>query len=61
MTTAQTFYGSSYDKAKDPAKLESAYRFLEMAIRAEAEGEAGKNKANMAFNAALRNEAEAFA
>lgn len=55
-TDAKTFYGPSYEKASNPAKLETAVRYLDMAIRADTE-----TKQNMAFNAALKAEAEAFA
>lgn len=57
MTDAKKFYGSAYT-ADRAAKLEAACRYLDMALRAEVAGET--NKIDMAFRAALKNEAEAF-
>lgn len=58
MTDAPQFYGKAYAEAEQPrkAKLDAAVKYLDMAIRADTE-----QKQNMAFNAALKNEAEAFA
>ena len=54
-TNAAKFYGSAYTTARSE-KLEKAVRYLDMAIRADTE-----TKQEMAFNAALKQEAEAFA
>lgn len=56
MTDARAFYGPSYDKANNKTKLETAVRYLDMACRADSE-----TKENMALNAAVKAEAEAFA
>lgn len=62
-TNAQEFYGNAFTSASSARKLglEKAYKFLDMAIRSEAGGEANVSKTNMAFNAALKHEADAFA
>jgi hypothetical protein len=59
MTDPKSFYGEAYGRAKDPKKLDAAVKYLDMAIRAEAEN--SESKIEMAMKAALRNEAEAFA
>lgn len=57
---AQTFYGNAYTPER-AALLDKAFKYLDMAIRSEALGAAGESKVNMAFSAALKAEAEAFA
>lgn len=55
VTDPSKFYGSAYTPERKP-KLDMATKYLDMAIRADTE-----TKQNMAFNAALKAEAEAFA
>ena len=55
MTNAATFYGPAYTPER-AANLDKATRYLDMALRAETE-----SKQEMAFNAALKAEAAAFA
>jgi hypothetical protein len=57
-TDAAKFYGPAFtpDRAEG---LTKAVKYLDMAVRAEASGET--NKIEMAFNAALKAEAAAFA
>lgn len=54
MTDAAKFYGSAYTPQRKE-NLDKAVKFLDMACRADTE-----QKETMAFNAALKNEAEAF-
>jgi len=58
--TAKDFYGSAYDRASNPAKLDDAFKWLNKAIEFEA-AEGGETKLNMALKAALKAEGEAFA
>ena len=58
---AKEFYGTSYHNAKNPTKLHDACKWLDKAIGFEAQGELGTKKTEMAFSAALKAEAEAFA
>lgn len=58
MQTAKDFYGTAYTPERSE-KLDKAFNFLNMALRAEAEK--NDNKVNMAMNAAVKAEAEAFA
>lgn len=74
---AKKFYGASYHNAKNPTKLHDACKWLDKAIgfaarvlatgggtwisEFEAKGELGVKKTEMAFGAALKAEAEAFA
>lgn len=55
MTNAKQFYGSAYTQERAD-NLDKAFKYLEMAIRADTE-----TKREMAFNAALKNETAAFA
>ncbi len=55
MTDAAKFYGTAFT-AERADNLTKAVKYLDMAIRAETE-----SKQEMAFNAALRSEAAAFA
>lgn len=56
---AKQFYGSAFTPARE-SKLNDAFKWLMKAIEFE-RVEGGERKAEMAFNAALKNEAEAFA
>lgn len=58
MTIASKFYGNAYNSDR-AEQLDKAVKYLDMAIRAEANGEG--NKIDMAFNAAVKAEAAAFA
>lgn len=55
MTDAKKFYGAAYTPER-AERLEKAVKYLDMAIRSDTD-----NKREMAFNAALKSEAEAFA
>lgn len=54
-TDPKTFYGSAFTPER-AEKLTKACQYLDMACRADAD-----NKREMAFNAALKSEREAFA
>lgn len=54
--TAQQFYGDAYKRAKEPAKLETAFRQLGMAMRAST-----PSIEDRALALAAKSEAEAFA
>lgn len=55
LTNAQTFYGAAFTPER-AENLTKATKYLDMAIRADSE-----TKREMAFNAALKSEAAAFA
>lgn len=57
---AKAFYGSAYT-AHRSENLDKAFKWLMKAIQFEAEGDASVSKMTMAFNAALKAEADAFA
>lgn len=57
MTDAAKFYGPAFTPARAEA-LTRAVKYLDMGVRAEANGEA--NKVEMAMNAAVKAEAAAF-
>jgi hypothetical protein len=56
-TDAAKFYGPAFTEAR-AENLTKAVKYLDMAIRAEGDG---GTKVDMAFNAALKAEAAAFA
>lgn len=56
-TDAAKFYGAAFTESR-AENLTKAVKYLDMAIRGEGEG---GNKSEMAFNAALKSEAAAFA
>lgn len=53
---AKAFYGSAYGRAKDSAKLDSAFGMFNMAMNSESAGIVDR-----ALNSAAKTEAEAFA
>lgn len=55
MTDAKKFYGAAYTPER-AENLDKAVKYLDMAIRADTD-----TKREMAFSAALKNEAAAFA
>jgi hypothetical protein len=57
-TTPSKFYGAAFTPERE-ALLTKACRYLDMGCRAEAAGES--HKVEMAMNAALKAEKEAFA
>lgn len=61
--TAAEFYGAAYERgnAFTREKLDKAFRYLGMALRAEANVGEEDPKFKMAFKAAVQAEAEAFA
>lgn len=56
MQTAQEFYGAAYNRATDTAKLDTAFKQLNMAINASSE-----SVQERAMELACRNEEAAFA
>ena len=58
---ATALYGDSYNKASKPEKLDDAAKWLNKAIEFDAQGELNAKKTEMALNAAIKAESEAFA
>jgi ABC-type uncharacterized transport system YnjBCD substrate-binding protein len=59
---AKSFYGDSYNKAKDPAKLDKAFDYLNKAIANETANGGAKTKINEGMlTLACKAENEAFA